>query len=189
MLRPTISIPVANISLIINQRRGSPSLPSRITLLNRPQLTILIYVIRKHEDTGIRNVPEVVRCRRGERPNQNRRVRGGDLGLIGFGSEFNRDRIDVLNLCFVVGNHVCDDTRGQPERLSALGKWDLERLNGSFDRRDIDRLLVPTGSEIDASASGKKGLRKTCFRRRSPPGVLCSTRTTVRKASRKSMDT
>ena len=84
---------------------------------------------------------------------------------------------------------MCDDTRGQPERLSALGKWDLERLNGSFDRRDIDRLLVPTGSEIDASASGKEGLRKTCFRRRSPPGVLCSTRTTVRKASRKSMDT
>ena len=39
-----------------------------------------------------------------------------------------------------------DDARRQPERLSALGERDLERLDGRFDGRDIDRLLVPTTS-------------------------------------------
>lgn len=78
---------------------------------------------------------------------------------MGFGFKFDRDRVDILNLCFFVGNHVCDDTRGQPERLPALGEWNLERLDGRFDGCDVDSLLVPTRSEIERSGSrlGSRG--------------------------------
>ena len=157
VLGSTVGIPMADISLIINQRRRSPILPSLIALLNRLQLTILVDAVRKHEDARIRNVPEVVRGRSGERPDQYRRVWSGDLGRIGFGFEFDGDRIDILNLRLFVRNHVCDNTRSQPERLPALGKRNLERLDGCFNRCDIDCLLVPTGSETGRSASGKIG--------------------------------
>ena len=156
---------MTGIALIINQGRGSPTLPSRIALLNRRQLTVSVNGIRKHEDTGIRDVPEVTRGRGWERSNQDRRIRGGDLGR--FGMEFNRDRIDILNTPFFVGNHVCDGTRSQPKSLSALGKWDLERFDSCFNGCDVDRLLIPTRSETKHQPPARS--RKTCFRDISPP--------------------
>ena len=174
MLRPTVGIPMTGISLIINQRRGSPTLPSRIALLNRLQLTVLVNRIRKHEDTGIRNVPEVTRSRGRERSNQNRRIRSGNpCGRTGrgLGVELDRDRVDVLNARFFVGYHVCDDAVGQPERLPALCKRNLEGLDGSFNRCDVDRLLVPTRSETKRQPPLRS--RRTCFRDIVPPDILC----------------
>jgi len=80
VFRTTPSVPMADISLIINQRRRSPTLPSVITVLDRPQLTVLINIIRKHEDTRLRDVPEVIRGRGWERSDQDRRVWSCDPG-------------------------------------------------------------------------------------------------------------
>ena len=66
VLRSTIGIPMTDISLIINQRRGSPTIPRLIPFLNPLQLPILIDVIRKHKDTRPRDIPEVIRGRGGE---------------------------------------------------------------------------------------------------------------------------
>lgn len=46
-----------------------------------------------------------------------------------------------------------DDTMRQPERLSAFGKRDLERLYRGFDGCDIDRLAVPAESGIERTVS------------------------------------
>ena len=160
MFGPAVGIPVANVSLVIDQCSGSPSLPSLVTFLDSLQLAILVDGIRKHENTGIRDVPEVSRGRGRERSNQDRRLWRGDLGRIGFGMDFDRDRVDVLNFRFFVRNHMRDDTRSQPERLPALGKRNLKRLDRGFNRCDIDRLFVPTRSEIERQPSIQYDLEK-----------------------------
>lgn len=60
VLGSAVGVPMANVSLVINQGRGSPIIPGLITLFNRLQLTILVDVIRKHEDAGVRDISEVV---------------------------------------------------------------------------------------------------------------------------------
>lgn len=167
VLRSTVGIPMTDISFIINQGRVSSTLPSFIFVLHRLQLTIHIDGIRKHEDTRLRNIPEIVRGGGWERSDQHGRVWSGDpcvLGRLGF--EFNRDCVYVLNVGVFVGDHVCNDTRGQPERLTALSKRNLERLDGCFHGRDINRLVVPCNIQNSALRQGKirQDRKRTCFR-------------------------
>jgi hypothetical protein len=183
VLRSTVGIPMTDISFIINQGCVSSTLPNFIFVLHRLQLAILIHGIRKHEDTRLRNIPEIVRGGGWERSDQYGRVWSGDpcvLGRLGF--EFNRDCVYVLNVCFFVEDHMCNDTRGQPECLTAISERDLERLDGCFHGCDVNRLLVPVACNIqrlDRETSDKTGKERVSD---TSPRVLCATMNVVRES-------
>jgi hypothetical protein len=143
---------VSLVRVIVYESGITAVLPFLVVFGDFGQITVLVDVVRKDEHTSFGRVAKAGWRRSWKFAKEHGWIRSHVEALVG---ENDRDGIDACRLAFLIGNNMTDSAFVEPECLSTVRCGNLKGLDGRFERRDEDRLVISMDRSTKCGHNGK----------------------------------